>query len=96
MSQKYQIPDFLKLLVGPTITVILAAATAWSTSQARVSVVETKVQTINDQGSAAFQKEKDKYYNQFLEIQKQLSGMGQAQLDMKEDLKEIKQHLNRR
>lgn len=95
MPQKSKVLDLLKLL-GPAVAIFLAASGAWGLTQKRLTTVETKVETINSQGSAAFQHEKDKYYQQFLEIQKQLSSMNQSQLDMKEDLKEIKQHLNHR
>jgi CII-binding regulator of phage lambda lysogenization HflD len=96
MAQKSLVLEPLKPFIGPVVAVLIAATGAWGLTQTRIITLDTRVKTIEEQGSPAFQREKDKYYEQFLQIQKQLSSMDQRQQDMKEDLTEIKKHLNNR
>ena len=92
-QKKSALGDILRSLASPFIAVALAVLTSWAASQAKISSLETRA-NLYEKSSYDLVREKDKYYEQFLSIQKQLAKMEQQQLDMKEDLTEIKKHLS--
>lgn len=86
----------MKPILPTVIAVITALATALASTSAKTATMETQIKTIQEQGSKAFILEKEKYYQQFLQIQKDQSAMSQSISDMREDLREIKRELKDR
>jgi len=92
ITEFFTAENLLKIL----IPAVVAVAGSYAATQTRVASLESRLQTIDNQGSVAFQKQKDQNAAQFAAIQAQLAAIDEKLTSLKDNVSDIKSDLRTR